>query len=171
MARLFQPAYPMLCMTLVLLLVESRLLPRLSEAAHSRLGSASRPTLLVALGLTLVFISTTVEPVHWWKLKSAPLLLNEFKLAEDRMSRGRGLAEFFAASDDLPSVGVIASGAIKRSYPGEVVGSVGSLQPPALRPILTRIRRRLRHKSPRRIDRLSQQSSDLACVLRRISCS
>lgn len=119
MFRFFQPAYPMVCALL------SILLARLAAPVVQKYGIAA-----VTLVLLVVCLFLWNRPFSWLEEFSkepacGKFLRNEVLLAEHEMEMGCKLARLFGSDVRPPNLGVFPAGGIARSYPGKVVDLLG----------------------------------------------
>ena len=49
----------------------------------------------------------------------------EFKIAKDERAKGHFIRQLFATLPELPSIGVVAAGGMKYSYPGKIIDLMG----------------------------------------------
>ena len=115
--RMYQPAYPVLLLTVFLLARDG--------VASSRLRST--PATRVALtAIVLLFgMFRLYDPVTWFKVRTESPVAREFRLGRDGIQGGALLTMMFSKEPRLPSVAVVAAGGIKRSYAGEVQDLMG----------------------------------------------
>jgi len=123
--RFYQPAYPVFCLTLVLGAARLGLADR-ARAALGRLHGAAAPVMALAvLSLGAVWVFDFDQQPTWLGLLKAQPMRHEFRIADRGVRRGAGFAELFSREPRLPSIGVIAAGGIKRTYPGTIIDLMG----------------------------------------------
>jgi hypothetical protein len=125
MYRFFQPAYPLLCLTLVLSLMKSRWPGWLFRKLYAGSKPRRRAVLLLAAPALVVFTLFSEGGGSWWKLRRQHPLASEFLIAEQGRQIGATFASTFSNLPQLKSLGVVAAGAVKFSYPGEVIDLMG----------------------------------------------
>jgi arabinofuranosyltransferase len=124
--RFFQPALPLMALTVVLFLA-ARLPP--SGAAQPqflprfRHSPAALSLALLGLGClaALGFHAPSWSDFGLRKGTLAP----EFEITDHDLKMGERLRGLFAGAGRFPSVGVVTSGAISRTYPGPIVDLMG----------------------------------------------
>ena len=116
--RFYQTIYPLLIINALLFLSETDILqmPELNNIIKN--GSTN---LIICL---ILLTGWFVSEVRWGNLGSS-FLAGEFRLAEYQRVRGGRLREFFADINMSISLGVIAAGGIKVTYPREVIDLMG----------------------------------------------
>jgi hypothetical protein len=117
-SRFYQPAYPMLVLTMVLTGLKV-----LEFAGRSHVLHGLRMRVAVPLLLGAVLIAAGQQDTNWRDLGARPLQ-REFDLARTGYAAGLAWREVFSTSG-LPAVGVLVAGGFKRSYPGEVIDLLG----------------------------------------------
>ena len=127
--RFYQPALPIMAMTLVLACHQWRILPPAASSAWR--GPRMAAWLLVALAAVgwlsvhLHFLDKIrATRLSWFGGSESPLQ-PEFDLAARGMERGRMLQTLFESAGRYPSLGVIAAGGIARTYPGLIIDTMG----------------------------------------------
>jgi len=127
--RFYKPVYPVMTASLVLFL-----LARGPAGIHRRLASFSLPKrsavplLFLLAGLAVWTLWSSHTP-SWVSIRHGSPIRNEFRIADDGIERGRRLKNLLSGISNLPSIGVIASGGISRTYPGRIVGLLGLSNP------------------------------------------
>ena len=125
MFRFFQPAYPLLCLTLILVLSENRLLT-LDDLKAPFLQRTRKIVTISAAGVVLGYWLFAFSSSYSWRglLRASPIG-HEFRVAEDGTAQGKRLKTLFAQGQRFPAIGVIKSGGIARGYPGPIVDLMG----------------------------------------------
>jgi hypothetical protein len=112
--RFYQPIYPLLVVYLLaswFSLIKGR--------------SYARWITLAAL-VTMVFFVNYTHEVTWNNVgEKGVSILVEFRIAKQGRERGIFLANIFDGLEEYPTLGTIASGGIKMTYPGEVIDLMG----------------------------------------------
>jgi len=126
MFRFYQPAYPIMCLTMALLLNKAGVLraeiPWSAFLARAR-QSPVRYVAALVIGTSWLFAwahGTTWNSMH----RNSPIAI-EFAMVAESLSQGEKLKTLFSELPQLPSIGVITSGAIARTYPGRIVDLMG----------------------------------------------
>lgn len=73
----------------------------------------------------LVACFVLIQTPNWITFKLKSRLAHDFDLAEDGRKKGEFIRDMFSDLTGLPSLGVIASGGTKYTYPGEVIDLLG----------------------------------------------
>jgi arabinofuranosyltransferase len=126
MFRLYQPAYPLLCVTLLSLLLESRVFDvggGWGIAAWGRRNVGKT----VATGIVVAYWLFAYSSGNSWNsVRRGSPIDHEFRIAEQGIARGRKLGALLAQEGrPFPAIGVITSGGIARTYPGPIVDLMG----------------------------------------------
>ena len=127
MFRFHQPAYPLLCATLVLLLSEIRTL-NLGETSTMLAWARRNVIATVSAGLVLAYWLFSYSSQNSWNsiMESRSPIEHEFRIAETGIAHGKKLTELFMqGGPSLPSIGVITGGGIARTYSGPIVDLMG----------------------------------------------
>ena len=116
--RQYQPIFP--------LLLAATLIPALSLLRRLSI-QVTNQTLAGILFLAIPVVAFCfTDSVNWQNVGlDATSLRVGFGVADEGRQMGRSLQELFGEYDHLPSVGVIAAGGIKYTYPGEVIDLFG----------------------------------------------
>jgi arabinofuranosyltransferase len=124
--RFYQPAFPVMALTVVLFLAS-----RLPTGILDRLASPGllKPRLapvLLLLGLAYWAYSGAHRP-SWLDVQVSQLkpLQDQIHAAEEGIQQGSRLRELFSGLSDYPAIGVTAAGGIARTYPGRIVDLMG----------------------------------------------
>jgi len=126
MFRFYQPAYPIMCLTMALLLNKAGVLrveiPWSAFLARAR-QSPVRHVAALAIGTYWLF--AWAHGTTWNSMRRDSPMAIEFTLVAESISQGEKLKTLFSELPQLPSIGVIISGAIARTYPGRIVDLMG----------------------------------------------
>jgi arabinofuranosyltransferase len=126
MFRLYQPAYPLLCVTLVLFLLESPIF-NLGDASGLLAWGSRNVGKMAVTGIVLAYwLFAYSSENSWSSMRRGSPLDHEFRAAERGIFVGRILEALFAQEGrPFPAIGVITSGGIARTYPGPIVDLMG----------------------------------------------
>jgi hypothetical protein len=125
MFRLYQPVYPIICLTVVLWMYDLRI---------EHLSSANRAIPhIIQYFFLVVFVPVigygfySVAFRHSWDDVQCygSTMKHEFSISENGIKQGNTLVKIFVENNYLPSIGVITSGGIARTYPGPIVDLMG----------------------------------------------
>jgi arabinofuranosyltransferase len=122
--RFYQGVYPILLLCLLYCL--KSVLPRYIQLEFN--PNASRwPQLIFVSSLVFLFVSSFVfDQARTWKsFKEISNMSVEFEIAKRSREKGQFIQEMFITLPKLPSIGVIAAGGVKFTYPGEVIDLMG----------------------------------------------
>jgi hypothetical protein len=126
MFRFYQPAYPIMCLTIVLLLSKAGVFlvetPRGAFLARAR---QSPVACVAALVIGTYWLFAWAQGPKWNSMRRDSPMAVEFTLVAGSISQGEKLKTLFSALPQLPSIGVVISGAIARIYPGRIVDLMG----------------------------------------------
>ena len=94
-----------------------------SQSLRQSFSAPQRTIVLV----TLVFFTITsyTQTTTWKNVASTSRLAHEFNIAEEGRQLGKFMGKLFSDLEKYPSVGVIAAGGSKFSYPGAVIDLMG----------------------------------------------
>ena len=131
MFRFYQPAYPVITLTLVLLLIAWS-----PAGASAQLASLLQPKRYLipscCLSLLLAFWAYHyLQQPSWSSFRDASPIQYQFSLTEGGIRTGRRLSGLFAGAATLPTIGVYKAGGVARTYPGRIVDLMG-LNTPAI---------------------------------------
>jgi hypothetical protein len=126
MFRFYQPAYPLLCVTLVLLLSECRPFD-LGDARTLPVWGGRNVAKMIAVGLVLAYwLFTCSSDNSWNNMRRTSPIGHEFRIAERGIAKGKKLKALFTQEGQaFPAIGVITAGGIARTYPGPIVDLMG----------------------------------------------
>ena len=121
MHRFFQPAYPAICVLVVAGCSRLHLLDHVSALIDLK---NMKPIWMALVGLVVVF---GWPGYYSWPfaILNRSLLRLEFTIAEREYQNGKRLNALFAGLEDYPLVGVIAAGAVSRTYKGRLLDLMG----------------------------------------------
>jgi len=126
MFRFYQPVYPLLCVIIVLFLQRIRLLSTVSKTCRN-LSNRAISVCLFGLAVPGIFwLWAYAHDTGWNALRrDGSPLQHEFAIVEGGRAGGIKLTRLFDGHEPLPSLGVIISGGIKRTYSGHVMDLMG----------------------------------------------
>jgi len=120
--RFYQNVYPITVLCLIYFL--RTVLPYLTgRARQMEIPSGVRTFAFPALALILLFGFGKSQQAAWSQF--LPEIKGEFEIASYERENGAFIRDQFSSLPRLPSLGVIAAGGIKVSYPGEVIDLAG----------------------------------------------
>jgi hypothetical protein len=121
--RLYQNIYPI--EVLCLLYFIDRILPRFLKSAGqpTAFRKWNMPAVRISLGIVLAIVFCLSQFQMWQTIRSEIQI--EFTEADYGRKNGAYIERLFSTMPKLPSLGVVTSGGIKYSYPGEVVDLMG----------------------------------------------
>lgn len=124
--RFYQPAYPILCLTMALLFSKAAVfrvnIPGTSFLARAGQSPAARITALV---VGTIWLFGWAHGTSWRSIRRNRPMAVEFTLVAESLSQGGKLKTLFSTLPKFPSIGVVMSGAIARIYPGRIVDLMG----------------------------------------------
>lgn len=117
--RFIQPIWPILILPVIYII-------NLIDFSFVKVKSG-KAYLVGSLVLGAFFVFYNVNNINWHKYKEQELLTlrPQFQLAYDDQQNGKDYNEFFAPLEKLPNLGVVAAGAIKLTYNGDVNDLLG----------------------------------------------
>jgi len=126
MFRFYQPAYPIICLTLALLLNKAGVLRvEIPWSAFLARARQSPVRYVAALVIGTYWLFAWAHGTTWNSMRRNSPIAIEFAIVAESISQGEKLKTLFSELPQLPSVGVIISGAIARIYPGRIVDLMG----------------------------------------------
>lgn len=125
MFRFFQPAYPILVITLVLLLLERKALDYKESSKLSIFYKRDAFQFVMVAVVLAYWIFAYPSETSWNSLRWSSPLVHEFRIAENGVAEGVALKKLFDTRGEYPAVGVITAGGIARTYPGLIVDLMG----------------------------------------------
>jgi len=131
MFRFYQPAYPVMTLTLTLLLIAWS-----PAGASAQLASLLQPKRNLIPFCCLSFLLAYcayhfLQQPSWNSFRSASPLQYQFSVTESGIRTGERLGRLFAGADALPTIGVYKAGGVARTYRGRIVDLLG-LNTPAI---------------------------------------
>lgn len=125
LSRFYQPAYPVMTLTLVLFLV-----------AWSPAGSSAKLASLLRMNRRLVpscFLTLLLaywayhfsQAPSWSSIRDHSPLWSDFYVGEDGLETGKRMSGLFAGAATMPTVGLLAAGGVARNYTGRIVDLLG----------------------------------------------
>lgn len=123
MFRFYQPVYPVMCMTVVLLASDTwtRVMGRERVVLNG-----SRICEIAAVGCVAIYwLFAYAFVTSWSSVRWGSPIDHEFRIAEEGRDLGTTLGDLFAGEPQYPLVGVIKAGGIARTYPGPIVDLMG----------------------------------------------
>ena len=126
MFRFYQPAYPIMCLTMALLLSKAGVF-RIEIPWSAFLARARKSPVryVAALVIGTYWLFAWAHGTTWNSLRRDSPMAIEFTLVAESISQGEKLKTLFSELPRLPSIGVVTSGAIARTYPGRIVDLMG----------------------------------------------
>jgi len=120
MFRFYQPIYPLMCLTVVVLISELKIIQFDTFSNYVEQRPIQIAAITIVLGYWLYGYSFDVS---WSSMKLQSPLIEEFRRPKNGINNGKKLQLLF--NNSFPSVGVISAGGIARTYPGEIVDLMG----------------------------------------------
>jgi len=115
--RMYQPAYPVLLLTVFILARDALSLIRVQTG---RVAQVIVAVVVLAFGVFRFY-----DRVTWFKVRDQSPIAHEFQIGRDGIRGGELLSMMFSGEPRYPSVAVVTAGGIKRAYPGEVQDLMG----------------------------------------------
>lgn len=125
MFRFYQPVYPVICLTGMLLLGKSGLLDAKTGDPCPREAQRHVFGLLVVVLVCAYWLFAYGHNLSWSAIRWGKPIYHEFHIAESGLKTGAHLNRLFERQDSLPSVGVVTAGAVARVYSGETIDLMG----------------------------------------------
>jgi hypothetical protein len=114
---MYQPAYPILLMTVFIFARDGLALTRLKTGAATQVA--------FALVILVFGVFRFYDRVTWLKVREESPIEREFRIGREGMDGGELLSRMFSNEARYPSVAVVTAGGIKRTYGGEVLDLMG----------------------------------------------
>lgn len=115
--RMYQPAYPVLLLTVFIFARDGVALTRLRAGPVARVVVAA---IVLTFGLFRFY-----DRVTWLKVRDESPIEREFRIGREGVDGGELLSRMFSGEARYPSVAVVTAGGIKRTYRGEVQDLMG----------------------------------------------
>lgn len=125
--RFYQPAYPVMCMAVVLLMSKKGVVK--GDATWHALMDRTRQSpvrLMATLVICVCWLFSFAYSTSWISMCifGSPIS-HEFRIATNGITSGEQMKDLFDELPSFPSVGVITAGGIARTYPGQIVDLMG----------------------------------------------
>lgn len=121
--RLYQPVYPLILLS-VLCATHDMLAGGMQRRWIEMKPGLKRAIVFAAVALISLSACLPTD-ASWLGLRQRQPIGHEFTIATDGQTIGRQFALEFAGLPQLPSLGVVVAGGIKRTYPGRVIDLMG----------------------------------------------
>jgi arabinofuranosyltransferase len=123
--RFYQPAFPLLCIASILVLMDLRVLDVGSLGGFFAWARHHVTTVAVCGTLLAYWLFTHSSTCSWTSLRWSSPISKEFRIAKEGMVTGKTLGALFAPAHRFPAIGAITCGGIARTYPGPIVDLMG----------------------------------------------
>lgn len=123
--RFYQPLYPVLCLSLLFLVVDFHAdRVRLIREVVARRKLASAALFLGSIVFVWLGMRHGSSSQYYWFDRVSPLQV-EYRIAEAGQKNGEILNAVFEMASEYPSIGVLTAGGIARSYKGPILDVMG----------------------------------------------